>query len=354
MTLFWALNYDSSNVRYSIPAKKFRKWILDDKRTSWAKLARYLPEDRDFAVMVKNLRTPILISNSWQDKFFNANGTITACASISAPYRIYLGAVRGHGSDTTFNENLFHSSILEEWIEYWLYGIDNGINGIKSFNYASSTEPVNYNHWSFKRSNSEIWPPAGTVKIRFYFHPNKRLGTEPNRNSPDTVSLLNDVRGSLKMLDVIKKRFQGAEFDSKFVKTYIYFESDVLKEDLIMAGSPAVNLSYSSSTAICQFNFQIWEVKPDEQMNFVSRINFTDRYYYPGTNKQKYFYGQAHSHIFRKGHRIRIYITNLDNGPYDSFLGTNPFVLPVLKRAKNIVYMNPEKPTFIDLPVIRQ
>jgi len=69
--------------------------------------------------------------------------------------------------------------------------------------------------------------------------------------------------------------------------------------------------------------------------------------------KDKFVYGQTHSHIFIKGSRIRVYITNIDNGPYDDFLGTNPFVLPVLKRAKNIIYLGGDKASFIGLPVVQ-
>jgi predicted acyl esterase len=143
---------------------------------------------------VKDLRSPILISNSWQDKFFNARGIIKSSGSISAPFKIYLGAVGGHGSDTTYSESVYHSSIIEKWIEHWLYGIENGISSNGRFTYASSTEPVNYNHWSFISSSTNTWPPAGTGSLRFYFHPLKKLAPEINRSKTDTVSFLNDVK----------------------------------------------------------------------------------------------------------------------------------------------------------------
>jgi hypothetical protein len=37
---------------------------------------------------------------------------------------------------------------------------------------------------------------------------------------------------------------------------------------------------------------------------------------------------------------------------YDSFLRTNPYVLPSLKKAKNVIYMNPYNPTYVQLPLI--
>jgi predicted acyl esterase len=259
----------------------------------------------------------------------------------------------GHGSDTTYDEIVYHASSIDRWIEYWLYDILNGIMDSSKFTYASSTEPVNYNHWTFRRFGSEVWPPGGTANLRLYFCPDKKLSAESNLYNPDTVSFLNDVRNTaISLKELVQKGFTGTEFDSKFVKTYIYFESDVLNEDLTLVGTPTVNLVYSSSAEICQYNFQIWEVKPNGEMNFVTRINFTDRNYFPNVIKQKCFYGQAHSHIFSKGSRFRIYVTNLDNGPHDKFLGTNPFVLPVLKRARNYIFMSVNRASYIDLPVI--
>jgi predicted acyl esterase len=113
-----------------------------------------------------------------------------------------------------------------------------------------------------------------------------------------------------------------------------------------------LNLIYSSTANICQYNFQIWEVKPNGEMNFVTRINFTDRNYYKNIVKQQWLNGISHSHLFQKGFKIRIYVTNIDNGPTDNFLGTNPHVLPVLKRARNYIFMGKESPSYIELPII--
>jgi predicted acyl esterase len=353
MTLFWSLNYDSTTVRYSDEVKNYRRWILSEKKDKWDSLVNYLPEYRDFMLKVKNLKAPILASNTWQDKFFNTIGMIKASYRIASPFIMYFGPIEGHGSDTIYSETVYHSQIIENWLNYWLRGINNNILNGDKFTFASGSHPIVFNHWTYTRFSSDSWPPEGVVNMKLYFTDGSKLSTDPNISGQDTVSFLNDVRDkSLTMEEAIKSSFTGYEFNSKFVKNYIYFETESLKSDIQFIGTPSLNLVYSSDADICQFNFQIWEVKPNGEMNFVTRINYTDRYYYHNMVKQKWINGMSYSHIFKKDYRVRIYVTNIDNGPADAFLGTNPQVLPVLTKGRNYIYMNRENPSYIELPVI--
>ncbi len=353
MTLFWSLNYDSTIVRYSDEAKNLRRWILSGKKDKWDSLSTFLPANRDFSAQLTNLKAPLLASNSWQDKFFNTYGMIKAAGLIAAPYKMYFGAIEGHGSDTSLQEITYHSGIIDDWLDYWLYGVNNGIQNSWRFSYTAGRHPINFNHWTYSRLYSDSWPPPGTVSLKLYFSPGSMLTLTPYEQDTDTVSFLNDVRDrNLKMEPAIKSNFTGNEFSSKFIKTLIYFETEPLTGDVMLTGTPMLNLIYLSTASICQYNFQIWEVKLNGEMNFVTRINFTDRYYYKNLVKQKWLYGNSHCHLFQKGYKVRIYVTNIDNGPADNFLGTNPHVLPVLKRARNYIFMGKESPSYIELPVI--
>ena len=137
--------------------------------------------------------------------------------------------------------------------------------------------------------------------------------------------------------------FKGEQFDSKFRKTEVLFVSEPLERDYRLVGTPQVYLNYSSDADVCQFNFQIWD-----ESNFITGVNFTDRDYAVNTVKEKLIDGVSFSHIFKKGSRIRIILKNLETRPDDKFLRSYPFVLPVLKRANNIVYGG----SYIMLPLI--
>lgn len=351
MTLLWSLSYDTSIVRYSPKIKKFRKWILSSDPDKWDSLFYNLPRNRDFVNKMPDISTPFLISNSWQDAFFNSAGLLKTISSIKTNYRFYLGAIGGHGSDTSFYESVYHGGLIYDWFNHWLK--DNlSVTDNYPVIYASSTNPVNYNHWSYIRYYTDLFPPDSVTYMKLYFQPDNKLTFEPNESNIDTVSILNDVVDkSLTMRKAVNWRFTGHEFFSKFEKNYIYFETNPLDRDYKLTGIPLLNLVYSSNASVCQFNFQIWEVSPDNTMNFVNRINFTDRHYKIGLNKSVELEGIALSHIFNKGNRIRIYVTNIDNGPYNELLGTNPFVLPVLEKGRHYIYMNSKQPSFISLPI---
>ena len=93
------------------------------------------------------------------------------------------------------------------------------------------------------------------------------------------------------------------------------------------------------------------EVLPSGKEKLINRINYTDRNYTANSRRTKNFEGQAHSHIFKTGNKIKVIITNLDTHADDAwFLGTNPFVLPVLNNGYNYVYLNNK--SYIDLPLV--
>ena len=357
-TLIWSLMYDTTIVRYSDELKRYRKWILSKRIDYRDSLETYFPKNRDFLSQVNNLNSPVLFSNSWQDKFFNTMGVIKAAGIIDSnriPLRVYFGAVPGHGSDEVYSENNFHSGFIGNWVNFWMFGEGNPGIELTKYTYSSSSNPIDFHHWYYTQSKTDVWPPAGIKNMRLYFSrgaAGNALLFEQQKKAIDTISFLNDVKDKkLSMTDALDYAFTGNEFSDKFAKAMIYFETPPLENDTKMTGMPKVFLRYTSSADVSQFNFQIWEVDENGGMNFVTRINYTDWKLYTGAVKEKVIFGQANSHIFKAGSRIRVYVTNIDNGPYDEFLGTNPFVLPVLKRAKNIIFMNDEKGSYIELPV---
>jgi len=78
-----------------------------------------------------------------------------------------------------------------------------------------------------------------------------------------------------------------------------------------------------------------------------------DRNYVKNSKRTANFKGQAHSHVFQAGSKIRVVITNFDWAKTDStFLNTNPFVLPSLKNGNHKVFLYNQ--SYIDLPIEQQ
>ncbi len=351
-TLFFSVDYDSASVRYAPEVKNIRRWILSKQSWAWDSLAAAMPRNRDFADRVPQCAVPVLFTNAWEDKFFNASGVIRAAPDMRVPFRMYFGAVDGHGSDTTKFLNKFISAWDNSWIEYWLNDRRNGVLDSSRYYYAAGHRPVVKDGWTYTLFRSPEWPPSGIAPYSLYLHPDRRLTASQNSSSVDSVMLLNDVRDSnLTMQQVVNSGFQGSFFTSRFVKRALIFESDTMAQDFQFVGVPELELYYSSTGRVCQFNAQILDARGINEAHMVTRIDYTDRHCVPGEIRSARIEGLACSHIFRRGDRLRLVLTNLDTDPADSFLVTNPYVLPVLERAENMVYMSPERPTRLILPV---
>jgi hypothetical protein len=182
-----------------------------------------------------------------------------------------------------------------------------------------------------------------------YFNASSKLKTTYDLNNSEYASLKNQVTTGYTMTDAVASEFTGTTFTNKFKKATLTFTSDALTHNVQMTGSPVINLDYASSGSLPQFNFQIYEVMGTVS-KLVNRINYTDRAYTTNQRKTKLINGLAHSHIFKSGSKIKIVVTNLDTAPDDvNFLGTNPFVLPVMTNATHKMYLSNN--CYISLPL---
>ena len=353
MTLLWTVEYTPDTARYTPQVARMSDWIYSPAKQYWDSLAFYLPQNRDFMTGIANNRVPLIMEGSWKDKFFNASGIMKASAlNTGSIFRLYLGAVQGHGGDNSPTEDTWHMQFFNDWFFYWLFPY----NGTKlppaNFDYASSQYPVNGLYWTFKHDSSKVALQNITTPYRLYFNTNSRLTTTAGTNTNTRVSIRNQVTGGLTMQEAVNEEFTGTTFTSKFKKNSVSFTSAALTSDKKWLGTPKVNLDYlSSASTFTQYNLQVLEVLPSGKEKLINRINYTDRNYTANSRRNKNFEGQAHSHIFKTGNKIKVIITNLDTHADDAwFLGTNPFVLPVLNNGYNYVYLNNK--SYIDLPLV--
>ena len=353
MTLLWSLSYDTSIVRYNNRVKRMREWILSEKPEYWDSLAFYVPLERDFMNRVDMCNTPIMVSTVWQDRFFNTLGMIKAGEILKSPFRMYYGTFDAHGADPYEPEMRYQEHLTGDWINYWMGGIENGVMDSMRYVYSPSLYPINTSNppamWTWSRGYSNTWPPEGTENIKFYFTGNGNLTNKEGEYGE--LEYRNDVSG-ISLTEAVNYEFKGNNFESKFKKNELGFVTEPLSEEVTMAGTPSVQLNYSCDATVSQYNFQIWEIHPDNTTKLVTRINYTDREIIPGKVKTAVFDGLSHSHIFQKGSRIKIVLTNLDNTGDDRFLRTNPFVLPVTKKSTSKIFVSGADGTYITLPLI--
>lgn len=349
MSLLWSLSYDESIVRYSDEVKKYRSWILSKRKDDWDSLVYYLPKRRDFSDRIKNNRTPVFISNSFQDKYFNSNSIIENLTNFNVSCKFYFGSIEGHGSSPAEEEVNFHVYGMNDWIDYWLNSSEQTEKN--KYTVSFSTLPIVNSGWTYQRlySNSSLFDKPNLIK--FYFHPSSKITEHPYYGDTNFFRFRNMLNDSVyKMQEAINSEFSGNYFNSNFKKENLIFDSKPLLWNYNALGIPKLHLVYKSNKTVCQFNFQIYEVFSDGTSKLISSINYTDRNH-KRKKKEETISGDAIGHIFSAGSKIRIILTNIDTRDNDRFLRTNPYVLPIFISSTSTIYTGSSNGSYIELPL---
>lgn len=354
MTFLWTIEYTPDTARYTPLVDRMGTWVYANTKAGWDSLAFHLPQNRDFVTLLPNVTTPVLIEASWQDKFFNADGWIQNIDRIPSTTKMssYLGAVIGHGGEQSAAENVWHMNWFNNWFYENLFGMQTELSNSAPYQYASTQYPATQTAWTFTHDSTRTLMKNISTPTRLYFRNNGTLKTTTDSNPNNNVEFNNSVASNYTLQQMIFDDFTGTNYTTKFRKDSLIWLSDVLTTNSEMTGAPTIKLDYAANqNGFIQYNFQIYEVLPNGTERFVNRINYTDRSYVKNLRKTTTFKGQAHSHIFTAGNRIKIKVVNFDKVREDvSFFGNAPFVLPVTTNSKNKVYSSAN--TYIELPIV--
>jgi len=357
MTLLWTVEYTQDTARYNGQVNRMSDWIYAENKQYWDSLAYWLPRDRDFTSILQNNTVPLLVEASWQDKFFNADGWLQNIHRINSPMSSYMGAVQGHGGEHSATEDIWHMDWFNNFFYQTIWGMQTNVFTIKKYQYASTKAPVVNNAWTFAHDSASALLKNISAPTRLYFNDNRKLKTTPNNNwlLPDVDLLNNDVRNNYTIQQAVNDEFKGTNFTTNFKIDDVVYETTALTANTEMTGTPTIKMDYiSTAKPFVQFNFQIFEVFPNGTQRFVTRLNYQDRnnnYGLLPSRKDVTFRGSAHSHVFSAGSKIRIKVTNFDRTAEETaFFGTNPFVLPSMKKGTSILLLTNK--FYVDLPFV--
>lgn len=356
MTLLWTIEYNSDTARYTSTVDRMSDWIYANNKEKWDSLAFYLPQDRDFVSLLPNVTMPVLIEASWQDKFFNAAGWVNNLHNLSGSPKVtsYIGAVIGHGGEQSANENIWHMDWFNNWFYETLFGMITPITYSAPYQYATTQYPVANSVWTFTHDSTRTQMNTMGTPTRLYFRSNKRLLTTAQSGSSTKVSLKNAVNSGYTLQQAVYDDFTGGNFNTKFkIDTLQWFDSSPLATDVEWTGTPNVKLDYKPGVnGFAQFNLLIYEVLPSGAERFINRVNYTDRTASKDRREQVALNGNAHSHLFKAGNKIRIKLTNFDRVREDqSFFGpSSPFVLPVMNNGTHSFFLTAN--SYIELPIV--
>lgn len=340
MTFLWSLNYKTEIIRYCDEIENIRKSVFENSFFINRKILNGFIAKRDFDEKINKCDVPVLVSNSWEDKFFNANYYIYNENFTTGDNKIFIGYLNGHGGNPVSEDIEFHKKYIDTWLEFWLYDIGNIIENINKFNYSY----YNNNYKTIYKSNNN--PFNSTKDLILYLSPDNNIYFQKQYfRGQNNKTLKNIISNSgYTLQNAVNSEFYGKEFKTNFAKDSLTFESDVLKWNYNILGIPKINIKYISDSKAFQLNFQIYEVDWKNNVRFITSINFTDWNNSVNCVTENEIHGSAISHIFHKGNKIRIVVTNLDTRPNDDFLRTNPFVLPVFINSNTQILFSENFP----------
>jgi predicted acyl esterase len=307
---------------------------------------------RDVDTAALNSSTvPTLRLLKWQDHYFSAGDGIAAFEASAAPKKLYAGT-RGHFSDQAESERVYQYDQVTRWLNHFLKDANNGITDEPVITFAASSLPMDSSGaFTWTRTGTASWPPAGIQPYRFYLRPDSTLDDAPPAATADSLYLENlHADSAYSFTDGYIEGFRGSRFERALPRRALAFESPVLTADVLWAGAPRMHLYVRAASAAYPLHAQVYEVDSLGAKAFINRITFTARHRAPGALDTLDVDGLLHAHRFTAGSRIRVELTNIDVTNRVQ-LGTYPFVLPMFADAGVTVFMDAARASYIEFPL---
>ncbi|MEM7467625.1 MAG: CocE/NonD family hydrolase [Pseudomonadota bacterium] len=265
---------------------------------------------------------------------------------------------RSNGMFLDLKEDL--TKLQLRWFDRWLNNNANGIDDeapVKIFVQGA-------NRW---RDEHE-WPLQRQVQTKFYLHDNKTLSKsvpsgvsqpdnyiyDPNDPCPtcggNTLLPPQYTPGPVNQTPVLRRR------------DVLQYTSDILAEDTEVTGQVIAKLFASTSGEDTDWIIKLCDVHVDGSTynvcDGVLRAAFRDgkslKTVTPNEPLEYVIDLWSTSYVFKAGHRIRVLITSSDFPRYDRNpnTGESPQTASTLKTVVQQIYHSPERPSYVQLPII--
>src|SRR5262249_43553556 len=268
-----------------------------------------------------------------------------------------------------YERNFWPRDPYFEWFDHWLKDEPTRIMEEPAVFYSPRAwvaDQKNYiaNDWC----HGEHWPPPGTVQQRWYLTGDGRLSADGPRG--DARSYLYDPNRPIPTLGGRNMLIDGGPRDQRPVQVLpnygLSYRSEVLGEDLTIAGAVDVTLHVQSNCRDTDFVAKLIDLQPDGRtlllMDGVVRAMYRDPAAGPQPLAPDQVYrvtihlGDIH-HTFAAGSRLQVDVTssNFPRRARNTHSGN-----PVLANdtaadvhvATNVVHHSEDRPSFIVLPLL--
>ena len=230
-------------------------------------------QSRDLSRHMKNVKCAVLVVGGWYDaedlsgpyKTFDAISKFnpeTPTTIVEGPW-VHGGWARSDGShlgDIDFNaktSEYFRANVQFPFFEHYLKG--KGEAQPKAVVFETGT-----NVWR----HFESWPPKAASPRTLYFHANGKLSFEPPAEASSSDSYVSDPAHPVPFVgyttDTVPQRYMVD--DQRFASyrpDVLVYESDVLTEDVTIAGPISPKLKISSTGTDSDFDVKLIDVYPE-------------------------------------------------------------------------------------------
>ena len=231
-------------------------------------------QERDLSRHMKNIKCAVLVVGGWYDaedlegpyRTFEAiskSNPETPTTLVEGPW-VHGGWARGDGShlgDIQFNAKTsayFQSNIQFPFFEHYLKG--KGAAQPKAVVFETGT-----NVWR----HLENWPPKAASPRTLYFHAGGKLSFEPPTEATSSDSYVSDPAHPVPFVgyttDTVPQRYMVD--DQRFASyrpDVLVYESDILSEDVTIAGPISPKLKIVSTGTDSDFDVKLIDVYPED------------------------------------------------------------------------------------------
>lgn len=265
------------------------------------------------------------------------------------------GAIRGNTAEV-------------RWFDYWLKGMDNGIMSeppVKAYMMASARKGAasDKNRWM----SFGDWPPAPAT-TSYYLQTDSTLSTTAPKQVAGSKTYAFDPKNPVQSIGGANLTFDRGPMDQRPIGKrgdYLRFETPVLDKDVMIAGPVSVDLWASTDGPDTDFMVKLVDVYPDGYEAIVLDSALRTRYrngrnqdqiafMTPGAPEKLTIDLWDTAITFEKGHRIAVHVTSSNAPRFDvnPNTGANPGPNVKTRVARNTIYMDKERPSAIELPVL--
>lgn len=265
------------------------------------------------------------------------------------------GAIRGNTAEV-------------RWFDYWLKGMDNGIMSeppVKAYMMASARKGAasDKNRWM----TFGDWPPAPAT-TSYYLQTDGTLSTTAPKQVAGSKTYAFDPKNPVQSIGGANLTFDRGPMDQRPIGKrgdYLRFETPVLDKDVMIAGPVSVDLWASTDGPDTDFMVKLVDVYPDGYEAIVLDSALRTRYrngrnqdqiafMTPGAPEKLTIDLWDTAITFEKGHRIAVHVTSSNAPRFDvnPNTGANPGPNVKTRVARNTIYMDKERPSAVELPVL--